>query len=524
MVRQAVSMPFLPAKLIESTFKEDPRMPEIRTRVAPSPTGDPHIGTAFMLLFNYCFAKSQGGKAILRIEDTDRVRSTPESEMAIFESLKWVGLQWDEGPDIGGPHGPYRQSERKVIYQQYTDELITKGHAYRCFCTSKRLDDLRKEQEAGRQPIGYDGLCASLSQDEIQKRLDAGEPHTVRLRVPDAGDCVFHDMLRGDITTPWQTVDDQVLMKSDGFPTYHLAVVVDDHLMEISHIIRGEEWISSTPKHILLYQYFGWEMPEYCHLPLLRNPDKSKLSKRKNPTSINYYRRAGFLPEAILNYLGLMGYTLPDGREMFSLAEMVESFDIRRVSLGGPIFDIAKLTWLNGRYLREAVDARQLLQRLQDWAINEEHLQQIIPLAQPRIEKLSDFVPMTSFFFSDKVTYDPRLLLGSGLPGEQVAKLLKIAQWELEKIRKWEKDAIQSALAGIAEKEGLKLRDVVTPFFVAMSGSQSSTPLFDSMAILGSDMTRRRIAYALEALTGIGFDLKGKQMKELEKHYQQTYR
>ena len=496
---------------------------EIRTRVAPSPTGDPHIGTAFMALFNYAFAKSQGGKFLLRIEDTDQTRSTPESELAIFDALHWLGIHWDEGPDVGGPHAPYRQSERTEIYREHSRLLIEKGDAFPCFCTSERLESLRREQTAAGGTLGYDNLCAKIDPEEARRRIAAGERHTVRLRVPDEGDCVFHDILRGDITTPWRTVDAQVLMKSDGFPTYHLAAVVDDHLMEISHIIRGEEWISSTPKHILLYQYFGWEPPEYCHLPLLRNPDKSKLSKRKNPTSILYYRQAGFLPEVILNYLGLMGYSLPDGREIFSLEDMVESFDIRRVSLGGPIFDLSKLTWLNGRYLREKTDAAQMLIRLRDWKFNPETLMQIVPLAQPRIEKLSDFVPMTAFFFADRLSYDPQLLLSSKLTGDQVARLLKIAQWEMEKIRKWDKDPLQTCITAIAEKEGLKLRDAIAPFFVAMTGSTTSTPLFDSMAILGSDLSRRRLIYALEALATIGTELKGKKLKELEKYYQENY-
>jgi glutamyl-tRNA synthetase len=372
-------------------------------------------------------------------------------------------------------------------------------------------------------PSGYDNLCAKIDPEEARRRIAAGERHTVRMRVPNEGDCVFQDILRGEITTPWRTVDAQVLMKSDGFPTYHLAAVIDDHLMRISHVIRGEEWISSTPKHILLYQYFGWEPPEFCHLPLLRNPDKSKLSKRKNPTSINYYRRAGFLPEAVVNYLGLMGYTLPDGREVFTLEEFVETFDIRRVSLGGPVFDLVKLSWLNGRYLREKMDGAQLLARLKEWLLNDETLMRIMPLAQPRIEKLSDFVPMTTFFFADRLSYDPQLLVAGKIAPDQVVRLLKIAQWEMEKLRKWDREILQTCLTNIAEKEGMKLREATAPFFVAMSGAPASTPLFDSMAILGSDMTRRRIAYALEGLAGIGVELKGKQLKELEKHYQENY-
>ncbi|HET8902596.1 MAG TPA: glutamate--tRNA ligase, partial [Saccharospirillum sp.] len=283
-------------------------MTKIRTRIAPSPTGDPHVGTAYIALFNRAFAKSQGGEFILRIEDTDQVRSTPESEAAILSSLNWLGLSWDEGPDCGGPHGPYRQSDRKAIYQDHAQTLLDNGHAFHCFCTSERLEEMRKHQQETGQS-GYDGHCLKLSAEEVKTRLDAGEASVVRMKVPETGQCEVADLLRDPIEIEWSQIDMQVLLKSDGMPTYHLACVVDDHLMEISHVLRGEEWISSTPKQILLYQYFGWEPPVFCHLPLLRNADKSKLSKRKNPTSIDYYHSLGILPEALINFLGMMGWT-----------------------------------------------------------------------------------------------------------------------------------------------------------------------------------------------------------------------
>lgn len=495
----------------------------VRTRVAPSPTGDPHIGTAYMALFNYCLAKKNGGQFLLRIEDTDQTRSTRESEEAILNSLRWLGIQWDEGPDVGGPHGPYRQSERTEIYREYCQILLDKGHAYRCFCTPERLQQMRDDPNRPAGASGYDKHCSRLSEAEIQEKLAQGIPYVVRMKVPEEGECVIHDLLRGEVVSPWNTVDDQVLMKSDNFPTYHLANVVDDHLMGITHVVRGEEWINSCPKHKLLYEYFGWEPPVFCHLPLLRNPDKSKLSKRKNPTSILYYRQAGLLPEALLNYLGLMGYTPPNGEEMFTVAEMVESFDISRVSLGGPIFDIAKMNWLNGRYLREKCDTADLLRRLKEWMLNDATWEQILPLVQKRLEKLSDLVPMTAFFFADRIEYDPQLLLGKNPNGEQVARLLRIAIWEMEKIRQWNAENAQKCIQNIAEKEGLKLRDVVAPFFVALSGSPVSTPLFESMAILGSDMTRRRLNYALDALDKAGFGLTGKKLKTLQSEYEKAY-
>lgn len=496
---------------------------EIRTRVAPSPTGDPHIGTAFMALFNYCFAKSQGGKFLLRIEDTDQTRSTPEYEQAILDALRWVGIPWDEGPDVGGPCGPYRQSERTEIYREQCEKLIAAGHAYYCFATPAQLAQFRAERSATGGQTGYDGSFGMLTREEAAARIAAGEAAVIRMKVPREGECVVRDRLRGEIRIPWENIDHQILIKSDGFPTYHLANVVDDHLMKISHVMRGEEWINSAPKHILLYQYFGWECPEFIHLPLLRNPDKSKLSKRKNPTSINYYRRAGFLPEAVLNYLGLMGYSMPGDQEFFTLAEMIESFDIGRVSLGGPVFDVAKLTWLNGRYLREKMSAGDVLERLKAWMLNDETLGQIIPLAQPRIEKLSDFVPLAAYMFTDRPAYEPAALVTKGLDGERVQQLLKFAQWEMEKIAQWSKEAVTGVFAAMAEKEGLKLRELSAPFYVALSGQASALPLFDSMAILGSDMTRRRIQYALEALGAAGTPLSEKKLKKLEKEYQEKY-
>ncbi|HNH45263.1 MAG TPA: glutamate--tRNA ligase, partial [Agitococcus sp.] len=323
-------------------------MTVVRTRIAPSPTGFPHVGTAYIALFNLCFAKQHGGQFILRIEDTDQVRSTRESEEQILSSLKWLGLTWDEGPDIGGKHAPYRQSERSAIYKQHADQLVTDGHAFHCFCDAHRLEALRQQQQADKQMLGYDGHCLQLSAQEVAEKLAAGESSVIRMKVPREGVCEIDDLLRGKIDIEWSNVDMQVLLKADGLPTYHLANVVDDHLMEITHVIRGEEWINSAPKHLLLYKYFGWQAPVLCHMPLLRNPDKSKLSKRKNPTSITYYQRMGYLPQAVLNYLGRMGWSMPDEREKFSLTDMIEHFDLKRVSLGGPIFDVAKLSWLNG--------------------------------------------------------------------------------------------------------------------------------------------------------------------------------
>jgi len=499
-------------------------MKTVRTRIAPSPTGAPHIGTAYIALFNYAFARKHGGEFILRIEDTDQTRSTVEAETAILEALRWAGLSWDEGPDAGGPHGPYRQSERTDIYRQHVEMLVERGAVYPCFCTAERLNELRAEQALEKGgAFGYDGLCAKLSPDEAQRRIAAGEPHVIRMRVPDEGDCVVNDMLREEIRIPWSQVDHQILIKSDGFPTYHLANVVDDHLMEITHVIRGEEWISSTPKHVLLYKHFGWEPPRFAHLPLLRNPDQSKLSKRKNPTGILYYRQAGYLPEALLNYLGLMAYSMPDGREIFSLADFIESFDINRVSLGGPVFDLKKLASFNGSYIR-ALPPDLLLERLKKWRLNDSAWADVVPLAQPRLETLSDFIPKAAFLFADRLEYSTDSLLGGGqLDVERAARLLTFAQWEFEKPGPWTLDGIKAVFNRLAEKESVKLKALLPPFYVALTGTVVALPLFDSMLTLGCDMVLRRLQYAMDALAGAGYELSGKKLKKLRKEYESIY-
>ena len=488
-------------------------MSEVRTRIAPSPTGDPHVGTAYIALFNLCFARQHGGKFLLRIEDTDQTRSTPESEQAILDSLRWLGLEWDEGPDVGGPHGPYRQSERMDIYGKYAMELVEKGHAFYCFATAEELDEMRREQQARGETPKYDGRGLKLSQAEVARRLEAGEPYVIRMKIPEEGVCEIDDMLRGKIEIEWSQVDMQVLLKADGMPTYHLANVVDDHLMRITHVIRGEEWINSAPKHLKLYEYFGWQAPVLCHLPLLRNPDKSKLSKRKNPTSILYYKRMGYLPEAMLNYLGRMGWSMPDEREKFTLAEMQEHFDLMRVSLGGPIFDVEKLSWLNSLWIRENFTAEQLAQRLHDWALNKDMLLQALPYAQSRMTTLSDFAPLAGFLVSGMMPVSEASFASNKLPLEQQKEFLQFALWRLEALRTWERDTLFAELKTLAEQMGLKIKDAIAPVFVAIAGSTASFPVVDSMQILGPDMSRARLRHAINALGGFG---KNKQ-KDLEK-------
>ena len=489
----------------------------VRTRVAPSPTGDPHVGTAYIALFNLCFARAHDGQFLLRIEDTDQARSTPESEQAILDSLRWLGLEWDEGPDVGGDHGPYRQSERMGLYGQYAQQLVNEGKAFVCYRTPQELDALREARRNAGNSTALKPSDLRLPDEEVARRRDAGEPSVIRMVVPEEeGACAVQDMLRGTIELDWGMVDAQILLKSDGMPTYHLANVVDDHLMGITHVLRGEEWINSAPKHKLLYEYFGWDMPELCHLPLLRNPDKSKLSKRKNPTSILYYQRMGFLPEALLNYLGRMGWSMPDEREKFSLEDMLSQFDIQRVSLGGPIFDVEKLSWLNGTWIREDLDEQQLAQRLVDWAYNEQSLLKVLPHAQKRMETLSDFAPLAGFLVSGTLPITEASFEGISTEREEILRGMQFALWRLEAQRHWTRDNIWEDLKGIADALGVKVKDYLAPLFVAISGTSASFSVVDSMEMLGPDMSRARIRHAIEVLGGVS----KKAMKRLEKEYQ----
>ncbi|WNK19428.1 glutamate--tRNA ligase [Halomonas piscis] len=489
----------------------------VRTRIAPSPTGDPHVGTAYVALFNLCFARQHGGEFILRIEDTDRARSTAESEQMILDSLRWLGIEWDEGPDVGGAHGPYRQSERGDIYADHAQRLLDAGHAFKCYRTAEELDELREGRKAAGMHLALKPEDLALTADEQQRRADEGWPYVVRMKVPKDGVCVVQDMLRGRIDVDWAQVDAQILLKSDGMPTYHLANVIDDHLMGITHVMRGEEWINSAPKHQLLYEYLGWEMPVLCHMPLLRNPDKSKLSKRKNPTSINYYRRMGFLPQAVTNYLGRMGWSMPDEREKFSLDEMIDAFDIHRVSLGGPVFDLDKLTWLNGVYIREDLDDDAFLQALRDWAFNEDYVKQILPQVRPRVETLAQVMPLAGHFFSGLPAITHASFDGVKLEHETLVKLLQFMVWRLETLPAWHKEALLEEVKALAAHFELKMKAFLAPVFIAITGSSASTSVMDAMAILGSDMTRARLRHAISVLGGVS----KKQTKRLEKEYRE---
>jgi glutamyl-tRNA synthetase len=478
----------------------------IRVRIAPSPTGDPHVGTAYIGLLNYIYARQRSGKFVLRIEDTDRTRFVPTSEQMIFDSLRWLGLSWDEGPDVGGPFGPYRQSERTVIYQQHADILIEKGKAYRCFCTPEELDAVRKQQMAAKLPPRYPGTCRRLTAEQLQQNLSSGQPYTIRLAVPPNGadltsSTTFRDELRGEITFEHNNVDDQVLLKSDGFPTYHLANVIDDHLMEITDVIRAEEWISSTPKHVLLYKAFGWEIPRFWHMPLLRNLDKSKISKRKNPVSLIYYRDSGYLPEAMINFLGLMGGGMPaeinNGTEQFTLSEMVESFVFSNIRVGGPVFDLTKLKWLNGEYLRKLTPEDFFL-AVRERVFADSYLRQISALMQTRIETLAQFGDLTSFFFSDNVTPSPEVFLPKKRSLEET---LAFAQDQLAAIEAadWTHDSLEHALKRLGEEKSWSVKENFMLLRAIITGSTTSPPLLESMIVFGKARSLDRVRRFLEA-------------------------
>lgn len=485
----------------------------VRVRIAPSPTGDPHVGTAYIALFNYVFARANGGSFILRIEDTDRTRSRADSEAAILRALRWVGLTWDEGPDVGGEFGPYRQSERSAIYREHTDLLIERGRAYRCFCTAERLAEVREKARAEKRNPMYDGHCRTLDRDTSDRRAAAGEAHTVRLAVPrDSGEAEggandknsspvtrFTDHLRGEIEISNAQVDDQILLKSDGFPTYHLANVVDDRAMGISHVIRAEEWISSTPKHVMLYDAFGWDQPVWIHMPLLRNLDKSKISKRKNPVSIDYYKDAGILPEALLNFLAIMGWSFGGDREKFTLAEMIEVFSWDRVSLGGPVFNPDKLRWMNEKYIHE-MSHEQLVDWLLSWRLSREHLLRIMPLMRERIKRLDEFIPGTEYFFAGDIDYAPvaeKLKIGDVAKKDVRKAVLEVVK-RYDQLPAWTAENLEQAARAFCDDTGYKSKHVFMLLRLLVTGRKASPPLFDTMEVLGKELTRRRLRQGAE--------------------------
>lgn len=490
----------------------------VRVRIAPSPTGDPHVGTAYMALFNLIFARHHQGQFILRIEDTDRSRSRPEYEENIFKALKWCGIEWDEGPDRGGPYGPYRQSDRFHIYKGYAEDLVNKGKAYKCFCSEKELDEMREmaAKQGGKQ--GYDRRCRHLTPSEVQEREQDGKPCVIRLKVPLTGECIYEDAIKGRSSFPWADVDDQVLLKSDGFPTYHLANVVDDHLMKISHVIRGDEWMSSTPKHVLLYESFGWALPVFMHMPLLLGRDGKKLSKRKNPTSIFFYRDSGYLPEAFVNFLTLMGYSMVGDREIYSLDEVIKEFDHTRIGVSGAVWDEQKLDWMNQQYLIKLIPVDQLWTRMKAWTFNDAFMERLMPLCHSRIKTFGDFMDLFSFLFINHLNYNEHLFHTKDLNKEQSCYLIQAMIWRLDELENWTGPAINQGSREIAEIFGVNHKKAIMPLlFASLMAKTQGPPLFDSATLLGKDRVRARFLRTVEYLGGIS----NKKMSQLKKCWQE---
>ncbi len=460
------------------------------TRIAPSPTGDPHVGTAYIALFNHVWARKNGGRFIVRIEDTDRARYVPGAEERILAALKWLGIPYDEGPDIGGPRGPYRQSERLPLYKEHAEELLRRGWAYRAFETPEELERIRREKG------GYDGRARDIPPEEAEERARRGEPHVIRLKVPRPGATEVRDELRGVVVYDNGEIPDVVLLKSDGYPTYHLANVVDDHLMGVTDVIRAEEWLVSTPIHVLLYRAFGWEVPRFYHMPLLRNPDRTKISKRKSHTSLEWYKAEGFLPEALRNYLALMGFSMPDGREIFTLEELIAAFTWERVSLGGPVFDLEKLRWLNGKYIREVLSLEEVAERVKpfleragfSWP-DEAYLRRAVALMRPRFDTLKELPEKAPYFFTESYPFSE----GARAKLEEGLGVLKEVFPLLEAQENWGEAALEAFLRGFAAERGLKLGQVAQPLRAALTGSLETPGLFEIMALLGKERVIARL-------------------------------
>ncbi len=496
----------------------------VRVRFAPSPTGDPHIGNVRTVVFNWLFARKMGGQFILRIEDTDRTRYRPESVTVIMDGLRWLGLDWDEGPGVeelqrlgvenaeeyavGGPYGPYVQSERVELYRQVAEELIERGWAYRCNCTPERLERVREMQRARKLPVMYDRHCRNLPSGAISP----DEPHVIRLKVPLEGRTVVHDVIKGDVVFENAGIDDQILLKSDGFPTYHLAVVVDDHYMKITHIARGDDWISSTPKRILIYRAMGWEVPTYCHVPLVKGPDGKKLSKRHGATSITEFRNQGYLPEALFNFLALLGWAPGGGeeQEIFSREELIERFDLFRVNRAPAAFSYDKLEWMNGVYIRQLA-ADDLAERLVPFlaaglGIEEselrrrKELRELIPLVRERLKTLADIVALADFFFLEEISYDPQLLIAKKMTAADCAAALDRVIEILESLPDFSEETLETALRGLASDLGLKAGQLFGIIRVAVTGKRVAPPLFGTLRILGRERVLSRLARAREAL------------------------
>ncbi|MEE8618892.1 MAG: glutamate--tRNA ligase [Dehalococcoidales bacterium] len=490
-----------------------------RVRYAPSPTGYPHVGNIRTALFNWLFARHHGGSFIVRIEDTDVTRKVEDAMQTILDGLRWLGLDWDEGPEVGGKYGPYFQSQRLEVYREAAERLVSQGDAYHCYCSPQRLEEMRAEQVRRKQPPGYDRHCRDLSQEERSLKEVEGITPVVRFKTPLSGPTRFDDLIRGQMVFDNNTLDDFILLKSDGYPTYHLASVVDDHLMEISHVLRAEEWLSSTPRHLLLYQALGFEPPQFAHLPMILGSDRAKLSKRHGAVSITEYQQQGYLPEAMVNFMALLGWSLDDRTEILSRQQLIDNFSLERVSQTAAIFNRDKLNWMNGVYIR-SLTLEDFTQRVLPFLNNGlprrvkrplsiDYVRQIMPLVQERARTLSDVAGRTSlaeapelaeFFFVEELDYTPSLLIGKNMSQSSAFKALETARERIELLEAFDAESLEAVLRPLAEELGLKTGQLFGTLRIAVTGRTAAPPLFQTMAVLGKERCLKRIAVAITKL------------------------
>ena len=485
----------------------------VRVRYAPSPTGYPHVGNIRTALFNWLFARHHGGSFIVRIEDTDVARRVEGAVEAILDGLRWLGLDWDEGPEAGGKYEPYFQSQRLEKYRAAAEQLVDQGDAYYCYCSTERLERLRAEQIRRKQPPGYDRHCRDLTAEEnILKRMSGIKP-VIRFRTPLGGQTTSTDLIRGEVTFNNTTLDDFVLLKSDGYPTYHLASVVDDHLMEISHVLRAEEWLSSIPRHLMLYQALGFESPQFAHLPMLLGSDRSKLSKRHGVVSITECQEQGYLAEAMVNFLALLGWSLDDKTEILSRKELIDNFSLERVSKTAAIFNKDKLEWMNGVYIR-SLSLEDFTQRALPFLdgclpagvkrpLSVDYVRWMMPLIQERAKTLAEVPELTEFFFVDELSYEPDLLIVKKMSRESASKALEISLAKLEQLPVFDEEQLEAILRPLAEELGLKTGQLFGTLRVAVTGRTVAPPLFQTMTVLGKERCLKRIKEARTRLRQI---------------------
>ncbi|MBI4296714.1 MAG: glutamate--tRNA ligase [Chloroflexi bacterium] len=488
-------------------------MSTVRVRYAPSPTGLPHVGNIRTALFNWLFARHHGGRFVVRIEDTDVTRKVAGATEAILEGLMWLGLDWDEGPEVGGKFGPYFQSQRLPLYHEAAKKLVADGHAYYCYCSPERLAEMRAEQTRLKQPPGYDRHCRFLSERERKEQEAAGVVPVVRFKTSLEGQTRFTDLIRKEVVFENRTIDDFVLLKSDGYPTYHLANIVDDHHMEISHVLRAEEWLSSTPRHLMLYRAMGYEPPLFAHLPMILGPDRSKLSKRHGAVSILEYREMGYLPEAMVNFLALLGWALDAKTELFTREELIASFTLERVNPTAAIFNIEKLNWMNGVYIRK-LSVNELTQRslpvLESKLpaqvkrpLNIDYVNKLMPLVQERARTLAEVPELAEFFFLDGLHYDPKLLIEKNMTREATIKALEVARERLAQLDSFEAGPLEELLRPLAAELDLKTGQLFGALRTATTGRTAAPPLFQTMAVLGKDCCLKRIDAAIDKLRNL---------------------